>query len=578
VPVLHFSGHFAFHMPEYNNAPRNRKEPFNATLSKEKVLEICGCDPAHYFEFRFFDVKATQLTYDNGEMDRLNDAIIGQNVDMGGIMPDVSPSAICAQLFAGQFKIGSTLLRGNVHKAVQSDLRLNIRPLGFGDQTAAAHFETRLDVLSVDNQQGSRYLNELKDIKILELYYHLNHYTRLDNKEEPIEKKLTGDVYGYIRRSASIMDSNGLRIKGRRLVAHPDLKPSTEIGRNFLYNNPQDLIMRITDIEGTYDIFQTDRLLMLRYLDFIPFLDRKYTTPDIHKYKIYISSGNDERIDIGEFKGDHEEMKLTGSLLIFRLPDHLETRDDLNLVIEVVKADSSIEPLMIESEWDIVLENDRSITMGSGMTAEVIAKVYHKNRVIQGHKVRLFTEPQNPRSPLVVSFIETALNTDAEGKIKATLKAIDLMNANGVYDPIDRLMYDQLPTDRNYGNYVYLEIDNNLRRTRPAVEQIEIPVRVLPVVNPGLIPIEEISFSRHILPLFSYYIRYFPWLHVVESQNRYVQFLDLENVESFSRFTPTIIARLSKDEDDWEKMPRSRDFPLGGVEMIKRWQEAGTPD
>jgi hypothetical protein len=40
----------------------------------------------------------------------------------------------------------------------------------------------------------------------------------LDNQEEPVEKKLTGDVYGYIRRSASIMDSNGLRIKGRRPI------------------------------------------------------------------------------------------------------------------------------------------------------------------------------------------------------------------------------------------------------------------------------------------------------------------------------------------------------------------------
>jgi hypothetical protein len=556
-------------MPEYNNAPRNRKEVFNATLSKDKVLEICGCDPAHYFEFRFFDVKATQVIYDNGEMNKQNDAIIGQNVDMSGIMPDISPSAICAQLFAGKLRIGSTILTGNVHKAVQSDLRLNIRPLGFDDQTAAAHFETLIDIVSINNQQGSKYLTELKDIKILELYYHLNHYTRLDNQEEPVEKKLTGDVYGYIRRSASIMDSNGLRVKGRLLVAHPDLKPTTEVSRNFLYNNPQAPIMRITDIDGSYDIFQTDRLLMLRYLDFIPFFDRKYTTPDVGKYRIYFSNDNGERIDIGEFKGNHEEMKLTGGLLIFRLADHLDTRDDLNLVIEVVKTDSSIEPLMIESEWDIVLESSRGITIGSSMTAEVIAKVYRKNRGIQGHKVRLFTEPQNRRSPLVVSFIDSTINTDTEGKIKATLKAIDLMNANGVYDPIDRLKYDKLPTDRNYGNYVYLEIDNKLRRTRPAVEQIEIPVRVLHVVNLESIPIEEISFRRHILPLFSYHIRYFPWLHVVEKQNSYVQFLDLENVKSFSRFTPVIIARLSKDEGEWEKMPRSRDFPLGGVEMIR---------
>jgi hypothetical protein len=71
-------------------------------------------------------------------MDKQSDAIIGQNVDISGIMPDVSPSAIYAQLFAEKLRIDRTILTGNVHKAVQLDLRLNIRPLGFDDQTAAA--------------------------------------------------------------------------------------------------------------------------------------------------------------------------------------------------------------------------------------------------------------------------------------------------------------------------------------------------------------------------------------------------------------------------------------------------------
>jgi hypothetical protein len=79
------------------------------------------------------------------------------------------------------------------------------------------------------------------------------------------------------------------------------------------------------------------------------------------------------------------------------------------------------------------------------------------------------------------------------------------------------------------------------------------------------------------MPLVSYYIRYYPWLHVVERDGRYVQFLNLEDYDSFRRMSSVIIDRLSKNIDDYEKMPRSRDFPIGGIEIIKRWIEGGMP-
>jgi len=28
---------------------------------------------------------------------------------------------------------------------------------------------------------------------------------------------------------------------------------------------------------------------------------------------------------------------------------------------------------------------------------------------------------------------------------------------------------------------------------------------------------------------------------------------------------------LDLDDDEWDKMPRSRDFPIGGVDLIKYW-------
>ena len=32
-------------------------------------------------------------------------------------------------------------------------------------------------------------------------------------------------------------------------------------------------------IEGSYDILDNERIIVLRYLDFIPFIDRNYHTP-----------------------------------------------------------------------------------------------------------------------------------------------------------------------------------------------------------------------------------------------------------------------------------------------------------
>ncbi len=64
-------------------------------------------------------------------------------------MPDVSPSAVCAQLFSANIKIGN-LLAGKLQKAIQSDLRVNLRPLNseilWNPESAGAHFETILEI------------------------------------------------------------------------------------------------------------------------------------------------------------------------------------------------------------------------------------------------------------------------------------------------------------------------------------------------------------------------------------------------------------------------------------------------
>ncbi len=566
-------------MPGYNNDPKNVKKAFDPNLTNQEVQSECGCNPAHYFEFAFQNVKVSQATYCDGKASLNGDGILGRGIDLSGILVDVSPSTVCAQLFAGRIKIGNNLITGKLHKAIQSDLRLSVRPSGFGDETTAAHFETTLDVLSIENEESSQILQELKGSTQLELYFHLNHYTDIDNESEPT-RRLTGDVYGYIRKITSTIDDGSLRVKGRKLVAHPKLIADTEVGKQFLYNDPSMKIIRVTDIDGSYDISKDDCLLSLRYLDFIPFLDRNYTTPDIDEYCIYfVDEKGARRMDVGSFKGNHEEMKQTGGLLAFPLPGEIKDNGDdgMTLTIDAIKKGQFVQPLMIESEWDIVLQSERAITLASNRTTEVTARVYRKNRVVKGHQVRLSSEKHNGRSPTVTTFTDNTLLTDEKGEVKATVKAIDLMNADSLYDPVTGVTYNQLPLDRYYGSSLYLEIDNELRRTSPAVEQIEIATRVLHAFNPEEIPATEISFKQHILPLFSYYVRYYPFLHVIQKDDRYMQFFNLEDYESFRRNALMVIDRLSKDLDDFEKMPRSRDFPIGGLEMIKHWQKAGMP-
>lgn len=101
--------------------------------------------------------------------------------------------------------------------------------------------------------------------------------------------------------------------------------------------------------------------------------------------------------------------------------------------------------------------------------------------------------------------------------------------------------------------------------------------------------------------LLSYYSRYYPWLHakytytdqrlpkLVYSQflkiKEYLRFLensgdfmdnsDLDHwdlvYDAVSRINH-LLDRLNKDDSDWGKMPRSRDFPYNGIQFLKMWK------
>ena len=52
---------------------------------------------------------------------------------------------------------------------------------------------------------------------------------------------------------------------------------------------------------------------------------------------------------------------------------------------------------MIESEWDCMLESERGLTLASGHTTEVTARVYQKNRPAYNCPVRLLVQPSGEK-------------------------------------------------------------------------------------------------------------------------------------------------------------------------------------
>jgi hypothetical protein len=594
MQVLHFSGRFVFQMPLHNNDPTNKKVEFDPNAKTDDVFRVCGCDPSRYFEFYFRNVRVNQATYTDGTSTVKDDSIVGQRLFLNAIMPDVSPSAVCGQLYAGTLKVGN-LLSGSLYHATQSDLRTNVRPLDaeniWSSENAGAYFETILEVTDKTSPRESRFLLELGDVTHLEFYMHLNRYTTWNTFEGSVKDRLNGDVYGYIRPTSPVIDSNGVRIKARRLVAHPDIKNDPEIKRIFIGSSTNPLT-RNTDIDGTYDIFKANRVLVLRYLDFVPLLDRCHNTPtDRGMVKEYIvlfgDRNNMKQTEVGRFKGDHKEMQRTGGILVFRFSDELSKNEHV-LTIKVL-TNAGDYTLMVESDLDIalesgrgVLEDKRGITLGSSQKGSVLARVYYQNRPVCGHIVRLITQNNNGSSPVVARFKESELSTNHEGVVEATVEAINLEKSDEIYDPVTSSnLKGTLPWDRYYGNYVYIAIDNPMRQLQEShVESIEIPVRVLHEVKAESISPGEISFKRDIYPkLLEYYVRYFPWIHVAEvKEDQYFRFLNLESYSSHDGVNDNIddiVDRLCREDNDWRKMPRSRDFPIGGIELMKRWQAEG---
>lgn len=572
APVLHFSGRFRYESPTYNNTPLAPKAPFDPSQRRDKVITTCGCNPSRYFSFRFEDVLVTRITYRDGSTAQGDDSMLGQPVKLDGYLVDVSPSSVNARLFAGQWSVGE-VLEGRLDLADQSTVRLSIRKLGSVDTSSAAHYETRCALGGVEPLSASRYCSEIGSPTELEIYFHVNRWSGLDTTTEPASERLRGDVYGYLRPRPTFADKTGLRLVSRRVVAHPRLDKTAL--REFIEspNTDPGILVPGLEIDGTYDLFPEDRLVALRYLDFVPFLDRCRSTPEVDGYLVSLQSDHGYvRFDLGLFRGDISEMRQCGGLLHFEWPDGADA-EGLRLVVEAVKPGGRLLPLMRESEWDLRLMSPRGVLLPSAGSADARVQVFRRNRPAADQTVR-WQEGRTTKSPKVVSPAPTTAKTDAAGIATVRLQAHDFQSGTPVLDPVTNTQLTDFPLDRYYGNPILCEIDNPDRYLSGGIEQAKIAVRVLhefPSHKTPTIP----SFARDIKPLFAYHTRYYPWLHVQDDGTAFNQFLDIDDYDDFRNNVDGIIDRLELGEDDPHKMPVSRDFPFGGADLIRKWKNTG---
>jgi hypothetical protein len=631
MPFLHFVGNFTYQLPYYNNFPEKNAEVdnevlFKDTLNPEQYRDLrnkIGGDFTKYFELEFKDVQVSAVTYNDGSyiQSKENDSIIESKVLFKAFLVDISPHLECGRLYPiiydeddehinyRSFGIvednNSPILYGiprnkekktEQYAALQSDLHQMIR---LEDRNLSpmflysGSFKMILDDIktSFSLLDSSQFLRELGNIKESELYFHLSHFNFTT---------CTGKIKGYlgpIIDKYNIKDKdNFLRLQGRRLILNTDIS-NMDIKKDFKLN--------LDNLYADYDLYPKNKFLILRYLDLIPLVRSHieqnkeiYDPPENYIYivgladyekKDFFLKIGDINLNLNDFNNFKNWYDYT-SILIFKIPDEanrLFSDESIYLKIKVGKINTENEisnydsfvDLLIESPLDMVIEKeiDRGLVVSSGEVKEISARVYYKNKPKDGHKVYLMNDRVcDISSPIVVRFTEKELYTQNGGKINATINALDIENLPSVvYDPVDDKYFGtnsknkMLPWNRYYGNYIYLKIKKEENDT-DYIQEIKLPVRVLHSIKEyNKIPRDYIEES--VLSLFQYYNRYYPWLHIKFNNDRkkYERLVNL----NLSREIPIedVIERLEKNVNDEKKMPRSRDFPIGGLELIKRW-------
>lgn len=566
-PMLHFSGRFRFDFPEYNNNPRATAVGFNPSTPVEEVLEMTAGDPAQYFEFAFFEVQVRSVTYRDGSTATAGDTAIGLGVQLSGLLVDIAPSAIVAVLHAGRLSVG-TSLRATVDRSYMSELRLSTfmdDPTG-GMQAFGAHFEARSSIRNLTPLPGSRWSTELGQVDRVVVRFFINRFCAPGFDTHPPADHRFGDVYGIICADTALEELDGVRLTNRRLLAAPEISDNLVLSEAFGQN-----------AEAAYDVVPDLRLISLHVLECLRFSDKSHGTfvsrGDFSGYDVELTTSSQTHI-LGSIRGDHPDLVTSGGTYVYASPAGVNPPDDFALALVAIARDGRRLLAMLETEVDLALETARGVYLGSRESTDVAVRVYRRNRPVADAQVGCAAEPQNRRSPIVAGFGQPSIRTDAAGRARVALRALDLDRLPNVVDPVSGGTLTRLPLDRYAGHYANLTVPNP--RRDGGIERREVAVRVLHQYGNGHLPIPTApSFAGDILPVFSLLIRYFPFLHVRPAGGPYQQFLDLADHTQVANSADTILARLELDDTNLRHMPRSRDLPRGFAQVFKQWIDSG---
>jgi hypothetical protein len=620
LSILHFSGKFKFYPPIYNNEPRNPERYFNATLEPQTVLTKItdGVDPLKYFEFEFLNVYVTKVTYDDGSLSlkKKEDPIIGKKVILKGLLVDVSPHLERGRLFAGEIRIIDFIM-GKLELAVQSDLFKTIRnDTDKGVKILSADFDSKIynhnylenTFLTTSN---SRYLRELQ-INNFGIYFNVRKFSF---------QSLEGEINGYFGPYISKENSERIRLSGRRLLFNPEIE--SQLIKDFHLKDPDNMSSDIFqydsedvfryDLELVYDIIEEKRMIVLKYLHAIPFIDQNDKIPTDYRFFIVLlykgkRIKNHHESEL-ELKLKPKDIFVSGGIHTVKIPLNIQEFDKLKIEIVVTKDNNNnFFTYLKEPQYDLSLINyEKFLILKSNEKREIKIKIFEENRNSNKEINLEVGQYDNDRSPTVAHWTDK-INTK-NGIATGYIQARNLENSEEIEDPTPGIDPDtnnirvklngDLPWDRYYGNYVYIKI-NNQKDKKPLIKY-NIPVRVLHSINLEEAQREIDSLNKEriqevVTKMLRYYTRYYPWLHVeyryrptssnipklVYNQflkvTEYLNFIEEEDISHWHIIENTItkinhfLDRLEKDDHDWSKMPRSRDFPFNGVEYLKMWK------
>ena len=612
MTILHFSGKFKYYPPIYNNEPRNTEKYFNSQIDpatvKSKITD--GVDPLKYFEFEFSDVYVKKVTYDDTSFstEKNQDQIIGKKILLKGLLVDVAPHLERGRLFAGEIRIIDFMM-GKLELGVQSDLFQTIRnDTDTGAKTLSANFESKIydltylenTFLTVDN---SRFLRELQ-INNFRIYFNVRKFDF---------KSLEGEINGYFGPYIPEEYNEGVRLRGRRLLINPEIDSQVmkDLNLENIYSESEDVFRY--DLELTYEIFAEKKVLILRYLNAVPFIDMNDNIPKDYRFFIVLLYEG-KRIDIGsnlnsEIDLASQNITLSGGTHIIHLPLFVKELNKLILEIEVTRDNKNFYSYMKEPKFDLsFINNQKFLILGSNEKKELQIRIFEENQITSKDVDLQLGTHGIDRSPTVAFYCNKEVSKD--GITTCHIQALNLENSEEIEDPISGIdpetkntrviLSGDLPWDRYYGNYVYVKLKD--KENEKSIIKYNIPVRVLHSIDLKkakeelLEDLNREGIQEVVTKMLNYYTRYYPWLHVeyryrsslpnppqlVYNQflkiTEFLNFIEMEDLNHWHIVEHTVtkinhfLERLEKDDDDWKKMPKSRDFPVNGVEFFKIWK------